>query len=84
MDGTIEIERLPDVLHVGRPAYGQAESTVGLFKLEPDGKTATRVQVKLGVGSVNTVQVLQGLTPGDKVIISDVSQWDAQDRLRIK
>jgi HlyD family secretion protein len=84
VDGVIEIDRLNDVVYVGRPAYGQAESTVGLFKLEPDGKTATRVQVKLGVGSVNTVQVLQGLTPGDKVIISDVSQWDAQDRLRIK
>jgi HlyD family secretion protein len=84
VDGTIEIERLPDVIYVGRPAYGQAESTVGLFKLSPDGKTATRVQVKLGHGSVNTVEVLQGLTPGDRVIISDVSQWDAQDRLRIK
>jgi HlyD family secretion protein len=84
VDGTIEIERLNDVVYVGRPAYGQAESTVGLFKLTPDGKTATRVQVKLGVGSVSTVQVLQGLVPGDKVIISDVSQWDSQDRLRIK
>ena len=84
VDGTIEIERLKDVVYVGRPAYGQAESTVGLFKLTPDGKTATRVQVKLGHGSVNTVEVLQGLVPGDRVIISDVSQWDAQDRLRIK
>lgn len=84
VDGIIEIERLQDVVYVGRPAYGQAESTVGLFKLSPDGKTATRAQVKLGVGSVNTVQVLQGLVPGDRVIISDVSQWDAQDRLRIK
>lgn len=84
VDGTIEIERLPNVVYVGRPAYGQAESTVGLFKLSPDGKTAQRVQVKLGHGSVNTVEVLQGLVPGDKVIISDVSQWDSQDRLRIK
>ena len=84
VDGTIEIERLPDVIYVGRPAYGQAESTVGLFRLEPDGKNATRVQVKLGHGSVNTVEVLQGLKPGDRVIISDVSQWDAQDRLRVK
>jgi multidrug resistance efflux pump len=84
VDGTIEIERLPDVVYVGRPAYGQAESTVGLFRLEPDGKSASRVQVKLGHGSVNTVEVLNGLKPGDRVIISDVSQWDAQDRLRIK
>ena len=84
VDGTIEIERLPDVIYVGRPAYGQAESTVGLFRLDPDGKTAQRVQVQLGVGSVNTVEVKKGLNPGDKVIISDVSQWDAQDRLRIK
>jgi multidrug efflux pump subunit AcrA (membrane-fusion protein) len=84
VDGTIEIERLPDVIYVGRPAYGQAESTVGLFRLDPDGKTAQRVQVQLGVGSVNTVAVKKGLTPGDKVIISDVSPWDAQDRLRIK
>jgi multidrug resistance efflux pump len=84
VDGTIEIERLPDVIYVGRPAYGQAESTVGLFRLGPDGKTAQRVQVQLGVGSVNTVEVKKGLNPGDKVIISDVSQWDAQDRLRIK
>jgi hypothetical protein len=84
VDGTIEIDRLIDVVYVGRPAYGQAESTVGLFRLEPDGKTATRVQVQLGVGSVSTVEVKKGLQPGDKVIISDVSQWDAQDRLRIK
>jgi hypothetical protein len=84
VDGTIEIERLPDVIYVGRPAYGQAESTVGLFRLDPDGKTAQRVQVQLGVGSVNTVEVKKGLVPGEKVIISDVSQWDAQDRLRIK
>jgi len=84
VDGTIEIERLPDVVYVGRPAYGQAESTVGLFRLDADGKAASRVQVKLGHGSVNTVEVLNGLKPGDRVIISDVSQWDAQDRLRIK
>jgi HlyD family secretion protein len=84
VDGTIEIERLKDVVYVGRPAYGQAESTVGLFRVEADGKSATRATVKLGHGSVNTVEVLQGLKPGDRVIISDVSQWDAQDRLRIK
>lgn len=84
VDGTIEIERLTDVLHVTRPAYGQAESVVGLFRLTPDGKNATRVNVKLGRGSVNTIEVVQGLNVGDKVIVSDVSQWDSQSRLRIK
>jgi multidrug efflux pump subunit AcrA (membrane-fusion protein) len=69
---------------VGRPAYGQPESTVGLFVLDPDGTTARRVQVKLGRTSVNAVEIVQGLKPGDMVIISDVSQWDGQDRLRIK
>ena len=84
VDGTIEIERLTDVLYVGRPAYGQAESTVGLFRLDPDQEHATQVQVKLGRSSVNTIEVVSGLKPGDKVIISDVSQWDGQQRLRIK
>ena len=84
VDGTIEIERLDNVIYVGRPAYGQAESAVGLFRLEPDGTTARRVQVKLGRASVNTIEIVQGLQPGDRVIISDVSQWDAQERLRIK
>ena len=84
VDGTIEIERLPNVLSVGRPAYGQPESTVGLFVLEPDGSHARRVQVKLGRASVNAIEVVQGLKPGDKVIISDVSQWDGQERLKIK
>src|SRR5215207_429531 len=84
VDGTIEIERLPDVLHVGRPAYGQGESTVGLFKLDPDGKYATRVPVKLGRSSVNTIQVMQGLNVGDKVIISDMSQWDDVERVKLK
>ena len=84
VDGTIEIERLDNVKHVGRPAYGQAESVVGLFRLEPDGETATRVNVKLGRASVNSIEVLQGLEPGDMVIISDVSQWDSHNRLRLK
>jgi hypothetical protein len=84
VDGTIEIERLQNVLSVGRPAYGQPESQVGLFVLDPDGKTARRVQAKLGRASVNAIEVVQGLKPGDKVIISDVSQWDGQERLRIK
>jgi HlyD family secretion protein len=84
VDGTIEIERLADVLHVGRPAYGQGESTVGLFKLDPDGKYATRVPVKLGVSSVTTIQVLQGLKAGDRVITSDMSQWDSVERVKLK
>lgn len=84
VDGTVEIERLPDVLSVGRPAYGQPESTVGLFRLRPDGTAAERVQVVLGRASVTSVEVRRGLNPGDRVIVSDVSQWDAQDRLRIK
>jgi RND family efflux transporter MFP subunit len=84
VDGTIEIERLPDVLHVGRPAYGQGESTVGLFRLDPDGKYATRVPVKLGRSSVNTIQIAQGLKVGDRVIISDMSQWDNVERVKLK
>ena len=84
VDGTIEIERLDDVMYVGRPAYGQPESTVGLFKVEADGTHARRTQVKLGRASVNTIEVAQGLNVGDLVIISDVSQWDAEERLKIK
>ena len=84
VDGTIELERLPDVLHVGRPAYGQGESTVGLFKLDPDGKYASRVPVKLGRTSVNAIQIVQGLNVGDKVIISDMSQWDNVERVKLK
>jgi HlyD family secretion protein len=84
VDGTIEIERLPDVLHVSRPAYGQGESTVGLFKLDPDGKHATRVPVKLGRTSVNAIQILQGLAVGDRVIISDMTQWDNVERVKLR
>jgi HlyD family secretion protein len=83
VDGTIELERLPDVLYVGRPAYGQAESTIGLFKLLPDGTTAVRTQVKLGRSSVNTIEVVAGLSKGDQVILSDTSAWDAYDRIRL-
>jgi HlyD family secretion protein len=84
VDGTIEIERLADVLHVGRPAYGQGESTVGLFRLDPDGKYATRVPVKLGRTSVNAIQIVQGLKVGDRVIIGDMSQWDNVERVKLK
>ncbi|HET7457337.1 MAG TPA: HlyD family efflux transporter periplasmic adaptor subunit [Gemmatimonadaceae bacterium] len=84
VDGTIEVERLPDVLYVGRPAYGQPDSPVGLFKLEPDGETAHRVTVKLGRASVNTIEIVSGLNPGDRVIISDMSQWENVDRVKLK
>jgi HlyD family secretion protein len=84
VDGTIEIERLIDVMYVGRPAYGQAESTVGLFKLDPNGNTATRVNARLGRASVNTIQVVNGLGVGDKVIISDMSAYDNTNKVRLK
>ncbi len=83
VDGTIEIERLEDVLYVGRPAYGQADSTIGLFKLLEDEETAVRIQVRLGKSSVNTIELLEGLTEGDQVILSDTSAWDAYDRIRL-
>ncbi|HET6681554.1 MAG TPA: HlyD family efflux transporter periplasmic adaptor subunit [Gemmatimonadaceae bacterium] len=84
VDGTIEIERLADVMYVGRPAYGQAESTVGLFKLDEDGSTATRVNVQLGRSSVNTIEIKNGLQVGDRVIISDMTQYDQDSKVRIK
>ncbi len=84
VEGTIEIENLADVVYVGRPAFGQPNSTVGIFKIDPDGKGATRVQVKLGRASVNSVEILSGLQPGDKVILSDMSQWDAFNRIRLE
>jgi HlyD family secretion protein len=84
VDGTIELERLNDVLYVGRPAFGQDESTVGLFKQDPDGGGASRVQVKLGKTSVNNVEIRSGLNVGDTVILSDMSAWDAFDRVRLR
>jgi len=83
VDGTIELERLLDVLYMGRPAYGQAHSKVGLFRLDPGGDTATRVQVELGRTSVTTVEIVNGLLEGDRVILSDTSQWEDYDRVRI-
>jgi multidrug efflux pump subunit AcrA (membrane-fusion protein) len=84
VDGTIELERLDNVLYVGRPATGGgAQATVTLFRVEPDGHTATRIPVKLGRTSVNTVEVVDGLREGDTVILSDTSQWDGVDRLRL-
>ncbi len=84
VDGTIELERLNDVLYVGRPAFGQEQSTVGLFRMEPDGVTAGRVQVKLGRSSVNNIEVVSGLKVGDTVVLSDMSAWDSYDRVRLK
>jgi HlyD family secretion protein len=84
VDGTIELERLNDVLYMGRPAFGQDQSVVGLFKVGPDGVNAERIQVKLGRSSVNTIEVLSGLKVGDQVILSDMSAYDAYDRIRLK
>lgn len=83
VDGTIEIEHLNDVLYTGRPAYGQANSTVEMFRLVDGGKYAERVKVQLGRTSVNAVEILGGLKPGDRVIVSDMSRFDAVDRVRI-
>jgi HlyD family secretion protein len=83
VDGTIEVERLTNVLHVGRPVQGQPNSTIGLFKMEADGVHASRVQVKLGRTSVNSVVILEGLNEGDTVILSDMSQYDNVDRIRL-
>lgn len=84
VDGTIELERLADVLYVGRPVFGQPNSVVGLFKLDPATGEATRVPVKLGRNSVNTIEIVEGLAIGDQVILSDMSAWDAQPRVRLK
>ncbi len=84
VDGTITLENLKDVMYVGRPVHGQADSTIGLFKLIPDGTEAVRVNVKLGRSSVTSIEVLSGLQVGDKVILSDMSQWDNVDRIRLK
>ena len=83
VDGTIELERLVDVVYVGRPVYGQEESVVSLFKLQPDSDEAVRTRVSLGRSSVNTIEVIEGLQPGDQVVLSDMSQWDAFDRIRL-
>jgi HlyD family secretion protein len=83
VDGTIDLDRMTDVLFVGRPAFGNENSTISLFKLGPDGKTAVRVPVKVGRASVNSIQVLEGLQGGDTVILSDMSRWDNTDRIRL-
>ena len=84
VDGTIELENLRDILFVGRPADGQPETAVGLFKMVGDGSEAVRVNVKLGRASVNSVEVLQGLNAGDVVILSDMSNWDSYERIRLR
>jgi len=84
VDGTIEIERLEHVLYTGRPAYGQPNSTIGIFKITEGGHYATRVQVQVGRSSVNTIEVMRGLNVRDSVILSDMSQWDNVERVRIK
>jgi HlyD family secretion protein len=84
VDGTIDLERLDNVLYVGRPAFGQENSTISLFKLDADGKEAARVPVKVGRESVNSIQVFEGLHEGDTVILSDMSRWDKTDRIRLE
>jgi multidrug efflux pump subunit AcrA (membrane-fusion protein) len=83
VDGTIDLDRMADVLYVGRPAFGNENSTISLFKLSADGKTAVRVPVKVGRASVNSIQVLEGLDVGDTVILSDMSRWENTDRIRL-
>jgi len=83
VDGTVDLERLDNVLYVGRPAFGQENSTIFLFKLDPDGNGAVRVPVKVGRASVNTIQVIEGLKEGDTVILSDMSRYDNTDRIRL-
>jgi HlyD family secretion protein len=83
VDGTIELERLDSVVYVGRPVFGQANSLVSLFRFDPETKEATRVQVKLGRSSVNTIEIVDGLKVGDQVVLSDMSAYDNQNRIRI-
>jgi HlyD family secretion protein len=84
VDGTIDLQRIPDTLKVGRPAFGNPNSTISLFKVDPDGKGAVRVPVKVGQASVNEIQVLDGLHEGDTVILSDMSRWDNFNRIRLE
>ena len=84
VDGTIELENLKDVIYMDRPVNGQADSKIGIFKMIDDGSEAVRVNVVLGKSSVNTIEVKEGLKVGDKVILSDMSQWDQYDRIRLK
>ncbi|MCI0436309.1 MAG: HlyD family efflux transporter periplasmic adaptor subunit [Gemmatimonadetes bacterium] len=84
VDGRVIVDRLEDVLYMGRPQYGNANQTIGIFKLESDGRTAIRVTVQLGAASVNEVEIKSGLNEGDIVILTDLSQWDSYDRIRLR
>jgi multidrug efflux pump subunit AcrA (membrane-fusion protein) len=84
VDGTVDLERMDNVLYVGRPALGQENSTISLFKVAPDGVEAVRVPVKVGRASVNSIQVIEGLHEGDTVVLSDMSRWDKTDRVRLE
>ena len=84
VDGTVQLERLNDVVYVGRPAFGQENNTVGIFKLVGGSNDAVRTPVKLGKSSVNTIEILNGLQPGDQVILSDTSAWETRERIRLK
>jgi HlyD family secretion protein len=84
VDGTIQLERLENVLYVGRPVQGQSGSQVGIFKLVEGGYAALRVPVNLGRSSVSTIEIMDGLQVGDQVILSDMSQWDSHDRVRLE
>jgi HlyD family secretion protein len=84
VDGTIELAHLHDVLYVGRPAFGNENSTISLFRIDPNGKTATRIQVQVGKASTTEIQILNGLNEGDRVILSDMSRYDATDKVRLE
>jgi hypothetical protein len=84
IDGTIEVDRLENVLYTGRPAYGQANSTIGMFKVVEGGRYAVRVSVRVGRSSVNSIEILQGLNQGDRVVLSDMSQYGNVDRVKLK
>jgi len=84
VDGTIDLEKLENVLYVGRPAFGQENSTISMFVLDKQGNGAARAQVKTGRASVNQIQIDSGLKEGDTVILSDMSRWDATDRVKLE
>lgn len=89
VDGIVELERLPDVVHVGRPAFGQENSTITIFKMSPGcdltqtSCDAVRQRVRLGRSSINSIEILEGLEPGDKVVLSDMSAWEGRDHIRL-
>jgi multidrug efflux pump subunit AcrA (membrane-fusion protein) len=83
VDGTVEIERLPDVVYMDRPVAGEPGATISLFRIDGDGKGATRVNVKLGRASVQTIEIVDGLKVGDRVILSDMTQYDSHERIRL-